>query len=205
MAFQPAPKMASVELVYAWNGQVVENVFHVKANVDFTEGMCEDTAQAFYTWWLDNLKALQSDQIALQRVVVKGLHAQASPEWTVDCISGCAGTQTGASVPGNVAAVISLLTGLTGRSQRGRSYFPGFNEASIAGNQLTTGAQTALIAAYEELIPILGALDEGIHLVVLSRFHDKAPRAEAIGQAITGMALDIFLDSMRRRLSGRGQ
>jgi hypothetical protein len=46
----------------------------------------------------------------------------------------------------------------------------------------------------------------GYNLVVLSRISEGVPRDLALAQAVTGiLTTDLFIDSQRRRLTGRGR
>jgi hypothetical protein len=46
----------------------------------------------------------------------------------------------------------------------------------------------------------------GYNLVVLSRISEGVPRDLALAQTVTGiLTTDLFIDSQRRRLTGRGR
>lgn len=205
MAFQPVPNGAQVEMVYNWGDQVVENVYHLRADSEWSEGMLEDAVNTFYEWFTETLNDTMNTTVTLLRIVAKGLDAAASPEVTFACTADCDGTSTQQTTPNNVTAVVSLKTGFTGRSFRGRKYHIGLDEASYSGNILTDPYRLALKLAYDDIIDRLQELDEGIRLCILSRVSGGIERASGVLTVVTSCAVDAFVDSARRRLAGRGQ
>jgi len=123
---------------------------------------------------------------------------------TADSAAGTEGTLTSPSVPGNVTWCVKFLTGLTGRSYRGRNYIMGMTEDATVGNQMDAGRAAAFVANYEALLDLVDATD--FTWVVLSRVQNNVPLANAIGAPIINVGYtDLNLDSQRRRLTGRGQ
>jgi hypothetical protein len=113
-----------------------------------------------------------------------------------------------AGLPNNVTAAIKFLTGFTGRSNRGRNYFIGLGENQATGNTLSDSAQSAIQAAFEALGGYLVGL--GADHVVASLYSGvdseghPIPRSAGVVHSVTQYAMDNLLDSMRRRLTGRG-
>jgi len=111
------------------------------------------------------------------------------------------GTQTGDKAPGNVSFVIKFLTGLTGRSARGRVYMCGLTETQLAGDKVTTAYGDAARTVWEELAGALGGT--GFEHVVLSRYTDGVLRENALPRLITSYAItDYTVDTRRLRLRG---
>jgi hypothetical protein len=122
--------------------------------------------------------------------------------------SGNTGSGGGAPLPSNVTAAVSFRTGLTGRSNRGRNYIVGLSGDEITGDSLTAGT----VANWTSIFNVLGTylVDLGAQHVVASLFHGvdvdhkPIPRIEGIAHDVTNYIVDAALDSMRRRLIGRG-
>jgi len=116
---------------------------------------------------------------------------------------GVTGGDPGASMPGNVALAVSFRTGLAGRSNRGRNYIPGVPRPWVAGNTVAGVWAGYLTTAYDSLITELVASE--FTWVVVSRFTAGAVRALGVtNPIINSLVTDLAVDSMRRRLQGRG-
>jgi len=111
------------------------------------------------------------------------------------------GVVAGDGMPGYIAAVISLRTGIADRSHRGRIFLPARSESDSNGSTLNAGAITDITTLATTL---LGPLTEGV-----------APNTSDIQLAVwsellfAGTAVDSFLvrsqlKSQRRRMVGRG-
>ena len=74
----------------------------------------------------------------------------------------------------------------------------------VVDQLITDLVRTGLVDAYEQLTSDINSFDSSWVLAVLSRVQDGTPLAEAIAYEITAVSADLFVDSMRRRLAGRG-
>lgn len=204
MAFQPAPGVARLETVYAIPGGIAENVFHIKTTDDWSAEFLESLCTTFEEWWRAEMKPIQSQDISLTTIKARDLTTEFASYFELPVTTDNDGDIASPVMPGNVTASIKWTTGLTGRSTRGRTYHIGLAESQCAGSEITSGQRTAMLAAYDALEGYLTAEEPGWTMAVLSRVQNGATLPEAIAYEITGMALDVFLDSQRRRLSGRG-
>lgn len=115
------------------------------------------------------------------------------------------GGQVGPCEANNVAFCLSLRTAYRGRSFRGRVYLPGISTNILADTNHVSPefaglAQEQLYEAFVSLAP------EGFTPIVASFRFGGAPRAAGVGtEVINVIATDTVLDSMRRRLPGRGR
>jgi hypothetical protein len=82
--------------------------------------------------------------------------------------SSFAGGETSNLLPYNVAALVSLRTGFTGRSNRGRCYWFGYTEASSVGNVFNVTSQTNLAGAYTDIQVDIDTLLSGSSITVVS-------------------------------------
>lgn len=108
------------------------------------------------------------------------------------------GTLTGNALPSEVTIAISLRTGFTGRSRRGRVYHVGIGEDNADGDFISSGYENNLITAYVDLLSAAQAQDWT--WVVASMVSEGAPRLGVLQTPITQIVItDRVVDSMRRR------
>jgi len=109
------------------------------------------------------------------------------------------GTQSGLSTPANAAAVMSWRTGALGRRFRGRNYLPAISESQQVGSTVTAGYITNATA----LANAIFAFNNGGGSVAVQQVV-----ASFVGQVLTPVltvVIDSAIDSMRKRLIGRGR
>lgn len=105
-------------------------------------------------------------------------------------------------MPNNVALVMSLRTGIRGRSYRGRVYVGGIPESNALGNNALAAYRDALVDRYDDLL--IFAVGIGIpdaQLVVLSYFANGVVRASPVATPVSSVTADTRFDTMRRRMS----
>jgi len=101
------------------------------------------------------------------------------------------GTTAGDFVPG-ASAIVSLRTGLRGRSHRGRIFRPGIAEASMSNGQLTTGSVATTQTAWNTFLTTVTTA--GATPVVASYLHQTA-------DSVTSYLCELVLGTQRRRQS----
>jgi len=117
--------------------------------------------------------------------------------------AGTLGGFDGTSSPGNVAMAVSFRTGHAGRSYRGRNYISGIPVADVEGNGISPYWAAAIVAAFEGFIT--EAVSSGFAWVVVSTIAEGVLRELGVASPVIAAAVtDLAIDSMRRRLSGRG-
>lgn len=97
-------------------------------------------------------------------------------------------------LPYNVAALVSLRTGFSGRSNRGRAYWFGYTEASSVGNAFNTTSQTNLAGAYTDMQVDIDVNFPGSALAVVSF-------TNATHRDVTSINVEASWATMRPRLS----
>ena len=203
MDFIPSPNTVRVEMIYASNGQHVENVLNYTHTGTLTEEnmfhLGDNCADRYNT----TFKLHQHNACALIAVKVTQLDAQDAPAIVWNSFPPIAGLAPGNTTPNNVTCAIQLHTAKRGRSYNGRLFHCGMPEVAYRGNDMYGPEMILLQAAYEAWMSF--AVD-GITftLVVLSRFHLKAPRAVAVCTPVQSISVSPHVDSQRRRLTGRG-
>jgi hypothetical protein len=204
--FVPASGVARVELIFLYQGQRIENVFHIQAQPSgpLPESALDSANTRFDAWWKGSMRGHTTAGAVLQQIEVRDMTVADGLAKIYPCLVNCAGTQAGGiNMPGNVTVAVKWGTGYAGRSRRGRTFHIGLNGVYSAGNVLTVGAQTALQIGYDALRTQLNSA--GTPLVIYSRVSNYVYRSAALITPVTSCSVEINLDSMRRRLTGPGR
>lgn len=207
MAFVPSPDTVQAELVFSYDGQVVQNVLHYTPSVALTDDLMTELADELITWFDTSLDVVVSDQLTLELVRVTDLTTQFSNGFDITGGLPLSGTLTGSShtpLPSNVALSITKQTFFRGRSRRGRVFHCGLTDGQVTFNNVTASALTAILGAWTALID-LSTTGADWELQVLSRVENGVDRAQALLTPVEFMSSDGVIDSQRRRLPGRGQ
>jgi len=204
MAFVAAPNIIEVQLRYTLQGERAMNRFHVHVGTGPTEAQCALTALEVAGWWDTNVKSLVSTEMSLREVFCKGLAHENDVQATFSAGLPSAGTHAIDPLPNNVALCVSLRTGLTGRSARGRWYWCGLTNDQADGSHIVTGVGTSIVAAIDALKDTIEGL--GLQWMIVSFQNAGVPRVggPVYFQVNDALIVDDTLDSQRRRLPGRG-
>jgi len=157
-----------------------------------------DLATAISTHLVTPLAAVQSGQIHYTNIHLRDL----------DTVSGAVfdqpltqvGGVSGGSLPNQVAMTVTFLTGVAGRSFRGRNFIPALPIADTASDRTWSASIIAsMTTIYENFDVSLPAVDSS-H-VVLSRFSGGAPRLTGIATDVIGYRANVGVYTQRRRLT----
>ena len=203
MAFIPILNVVQVELVFNWNGQVVENVLHYSKASPWNPAAAAELGAGLVTWWNTGMKPIVSSTLQFQQIKFTDLASETG--FTLAYATGLPlnGTSGSPSSPNNVTVAMTKRTALRGRSYRGRIFHLGLVEEQCVNSALNTGVAAGLVALYAALtdFPLTG--DEAI-LCVASRYNNGAPRVTGVATPVVSITTDGVIDSQRRRLPGRG-
>jgi hypothetical protein len=211
MPFVPVPNTALVEIRYESQGQQVENTLWFELDTAPAPPALSDLADAVGAWWRTEAKPLTSSRVEVREYVATSQVSSTAPQVSIAGSILDVGGNTPNAMPLGTTFVVSFRTDLRGRSFRGRNYIVGLTEDQVDGNSLEDGVAEQWRLAYAALV---GAADDiGWTWVVVSRFsgvdpitHHPIPRAAGVTTPITSIVVvDNFVDSQRRRLSGRGR
>lgn len=204
MAYQPVENCVQAEFRMALFGENVENTLYFFSEDGVTLANMSDLADFLDDWWNTSIRPLQSTSVTFRELYLTDLSTQTAPTFTSTTNAGLAGTDgSGAGVPGNVTFCVSIRTQNRGRSGRGRNFFIGLNEDDVTGNLLAQAKADAIILAYENLL--VPGLFPYVWTVVSRQFNGVV-RTEGLTQTVQSVLYtDLAIDSMRRRLAGRGQ
>lgn len=203
MAFQAVPNTALVCINGTLFGQEIQNTLYFEKAGGYIMADLLDLAAVVRSWYFTNVMPILSNDYVFREITAQDISAEAGEIAFNTAGTGTAGGNTAPSLPGSVAIAVSFRTGLAGRSYRGRNYLSGLVEAGVTGNTLADVTRTAITTAYAELLDVLS--DTDFVWGVVSRVTAGLPRPVGIITAITSVIIvDAFVDSQRRRLSGRG-
>lgn len=199
-AFIPVPNAASIETRFSLDGQRVEMVWYGDYTASNFANLVDAWTGSLDSWWTA-IRGQFSTQLSLLEYYFTDLASQDGPVASIS--AGTAGNDVGGPVPNNVAFCVSLITAKRGKSARGRKYFPGIAAHLVSASRIDATAANVIVSGTQALIETVNAA--GYPMVVVSRYHNNAPRAVGImTQVLTARQSDLTVDSQRRRLPGRG-
>ena len=210
MAFIPAENGIKVELNYLQQGENTANVFYLRNANPVNAGILSDLGIIVRDWWIANMAPLTTQSTSLQTIILTDLTEEDSFQVTISSDLPEVGSAGIAPAPNNVTVVTKFTTGLTGRSNRGRSYFAGLDLGdTVSGNQMVSATfADDLGEAWEALLTALSVTDARL---VIASFYSGVdgdgkpiPRAAAVMNNVIEASVNPVLDSQRRRLPGRG-
>ena len=203
MAFQPAPDCAEVVFLYQSAGQNINNVVNFKFATPYTQSDLDQLTDAMDNWVGVNMKPTLPNTVSYVSTTARGLSDSIDLE-SVNNDNAGAGSAASPALPNNVTFCLSFRTGLTGRSARGRFYWPILNEAELeTANTITALVAAAMQTSLYQMQTDAGAA--GWTMGVLSRQHAGVVLPEAQFRPLVSVIfVDRTVDSMRRRLPGRG-
>jgi hypothetical protein len=147
-----------------------------------------------------NVQPLVGSGLELRSVEAVSIAEQNGPQAVFSAGLPAAGALAQQMLPGSVAFCVSLRTGLTGRSARGRYYWQGLTEDQVSGNTVASGTVTSIVGAMDNLISTITGISA--FPVIVSYFSGGIARP---GGPVTflindALAVDNIVDSQRGRL-----
>lgn len=209
MPFIPTANTAKVAVRGSFLGETIVNTLWFTFTQGIIASMLDDLNTAVETWFKTYVLTQLSNNYTLTDITATDQSAANGISRTKLVTSGNTGAiSTGSNYPGNVALVVTNLTGFRGRSFRGRTYFGGFRDASIGsdGNSVLASVAASLAAA---IVPnlvnaVLSVTGTPVPSVV-SHYANKQPRVSGYSNPIQAATANVAWDSQRRRLKGRGK
>ena len=178
-----------------WDDQI--NVFNLQnGNVTpLPSGDATAIASAFEDWFTAHAGAV-SDQYTLAELTIRDMADASAPGYVFSV--GISGTDAAALLPPGTALVMTLNTGLSGRSFRGRVFLGGFCEDNNDVNgRLDTGAQATIEGNFGDLVAALVALD--FPLSVVSKVSGGVDRPSAVVTNVATFQCNTEWDRQKRR------
>lgn len=202
-AFIPAIETAKVDFVQLYDGQVVVNSMYFVKDGGWNQAdianLADAAGDAFVANWLP------SAVNALTYTLTRATDVDHDNSWQTEDSShlGAAGGLAHEGLPGGSALVVKQTTGHRGRSFRGRTYFCGLDETQVTRNSVDGSYRNDIVSAVQTTAETIQTAMECTH-VVASYCQEGVWLTTAVLTPITDYSADIFVDSQRRRLTGRG-
>lgn len=203
MAFVPVPDVARVEVVMQQEGQIVENVFHVYDPAGWSTATLTALALDAKNKWNTTIRTLQCAACSTIKILCRDLTDETAPGIEYSTGMPLTGGAANPGMPMNVTVAVKWLTGLRGRSYRGRTYHVGLPAAQCSLSTVVPASLATILNDYDQWRTFPQGINQ--QMVVVSTRHDKVARPVGVWTAITGVFIDGTLDSQRRRLPGRGR
>jgi len=200
MAFQSVPETAEIVVKYQGNSVECVNVFHARRVGGYSLPQIQALAASVDLSVAANWLPIQVIDWLYLNTTVRGLEDENDFE-SINNTSSALGAVLGPGLPGNATISIKKLSGLTGRSARGRLYWIALAVSHLASNENLV--DTLHVAAIEVAITAMQATlsSAGWVPVIVSRFTDNAKRP--VGVTFTWddtEAVNENVDSQRGRL-----
>lgn len=204
MPFVPHPTAVRVHQRAELHGQQIENV-HFFAPVDATPIDLATLADEAHAAWTTEVMPPLSADYTLRETFVVSLASETAPGVTKITVPNVTGGAGNPAAPGGTTLCLSLRTGQRGRSARGRQYISGLTASGITDNSWNDSYANDIVQSFAAYAAAVEA-NAGAKLVVASSVSDGAPRPELLITDVQAITLtDFYVDSQRRRLTGRGK
>jgi len=204
MAFQSVPNCAIVEVVGTLDDQVVENTFYGRFASAYAQSDIDALATAVDGWVNDFWRAALGANYIYTNTKVRGLTSAIDMAAEDSTSSGPGGISTGSPIPNNVTLSVKRRSALTGRGARGRVFVPGWRSTMLSTDNVANAAVAGVMEdALNEMRGAMAAVDW--EEVIVHRVAAGTPLVPAVAfTVIEYVVVNLVMDSMRRRLPGRG-
>lgn len=199
MVFQSVPFTAEVTVQWQQSLQVCLMTFYGRKLSGYDQDDIDNLAAAMDAWANDEFKPELSSQCTYLGVLVKGLE-NAIDLFAFNATSTGLGGVASAPLTNQNCLAVSRRTGFTGRSARGRVYFP-LNLADLTTNEdVVDGAAAATIeAALNEVRQNM--IFAGFEEVIVSRVSAGVPRVVGLTLPVTTyFVVQNAVSSQQRRM-----
>jgi len=204
VAFQPVPDTARFAVIMDDSASdLFVNVFYFRRTGAWGLAELTQGATTLATAWINDVLPLLMQFTRHVRVEARGERSQTDVSYQRVPPTPPVSQRPGQGLPYHVAFCVTHLTGLTGRANRGRTYFGPLSEGDQAYGLLDQPIADAFVASLGSLRSLMSAV--GWEHVVVSRYLNKVKRAQGVTIPVIGYRYyDLVLDTQRRRQRGRG-
>lgn len=203
----PIPNGVMVELIYSYNGQRIENVYHATKGSPANVADLNALVTLFRTWENGTAKARRSVACSLVQIDATALDGPGAPVVTVPILPAIAGTHASSAAPCYTTIAIKHTSGLGGRSFRGRTYWIGVGQAWLGGGDLIAQSEADLVAGYYNTLRTqllaggwtfcIASKYSGV--VIVNGRRRAVPRAQGILTPVLASTCERGLDTNRHR------
>lgn len=202
--FIPAAQTAKLELVYLVSGQICENVLFVKNPSGWDIEALGTLISEAHDAWHSTLALATSSDVRLLTVRAKSLDAEDGAGTEFNPTVNNVGLVESPAAPLNVTLATKFSTGLIGRSFRGRAYFVGIPVNELDNNTVVGGYADGISTKWDDFFLAIQTGVPDTQHVVVSYCHNNAWRTDAVTTPVIHYSTEPYIDSQRRRLTGRG-
>lgn len=200
MAFQSVPETAGVVVRYTQNSVLCTMTFYGRKGGGYDSADITALAAGFDSWADTEFKSRISTEMTYDGVEVTGLEFENDIQ-VVDTTEAGAGVNTSRPTSNNVAFVLTRRSAFTGRSARGRVYFPVLIDNIAASNENLIEVSTADSKLACVALTNLVLNNAGFAPVIVSRFSGGVKREVGVTfPLLTYEYRDLRVDTMRGRL-----
>lgn len=198
MAPIPAPNIIHLAAIFSLAGERIENTFHYHVTATINRALLSAIAQSYLDWFAAHT-GLFSNQLALELLYVRDLSVVAGQTLDFVPLTTQHGTNSNRLFPNSVTLAIKRESGLAGRKNRGRIYWPGITVDICDSDNTIAPSEGALRA--DRLNTLLAA-----QLSANAATEVILHRALGTGTNVLGYTVtDFNLDNQRRRLPGHNR
>jgi len=177
-----ATHMLSFKLTLVQNlhGQTIQNGYHFTNKDEMDSNQIQTSlvtlVETFRNNILPYIKAFTSQELIFRSIIAHCIVPKDGPI-VEQILETDAGSQTFESLPSYCAAVLTLRSGLGGKSNRGRSYYAGICAGFGTGSQLDNDSFGQLKVLGDQLLNIFGEPNffSNLHYVIFSRTRSEDP------------------------------
>lgn len=188
---------------YSIFGQTVENVWYFTRTGGYDATSLDALNAAITTAWTTHMRPLLPVEITLLDITSTDQEVVGGAQ-DVDAVVVAGSNAVTAFNSLGTTFALKFSTGLSGRSYRGRMYWPALTNNVVIDNLLDAGYAASIRDAVADMFADIES-DSGDAHVIASYMNDCEWRTTGVATPVTGYSyVDLNLDSQRRRLSGRG-
>ena len=195
---------------FSTGGLEAYNIYNVLCAHPATSADLASIAGVFQAWWNTQLRGSTASTTSWLSADLTALDSPGSPFLAYNNSGILTGNNGASTLPPQVTLAISMRTGLSGRSFRGRVYMVGLSNLDTgAGGLISTAKAAGLSAVWNNLRTSL--VTAGFQLCVLSLYSGKdpsghkKPRIVGLPTPVTAIVCGLRVDTQRRRLPVEGR
>ncbi len=197
MAFTVFADAAKACVEFTWNVRKVSVCLHFGLDSPAVADY-EALAANLALEWAAEMLQRQSDDLVMGDVVVYDLSEEGAPKYTNSDENGSPGTKAIDSAPNNTSLIVSHRSVDTGRSSRGRTYFPGVSEDDIVNGVLVGTFRDSVLTNWGQMISGI-EVSTGWRFVIAQRFSEGVQLTTGVTRDVTTEIITKQLGSQRRR------
>lgn len=203
MAFQPAEDAAEVIVHWSMFGQELINTFYGHKVGGYVQADIDALAAAVDAWVDASLLPTLSSSIRYMGTTVRGLSSAIDLEAENNDSTGD-GAGGASTSPTSKALSIKRRSAFTGRGARGRIFLAGIPDASMTTPNVVNSGFIATIESELNALQTAMASVDWVEVIVHRVAGGATLPAAVLFTVVEYICVNGAIDSMRRRLQGRG-